>query len=739
MPREPRLAAVAARFPAVRRLHAVTRRRRRVPVVQQMTPTECGAACLAMVLGHHGRDSRLDDVRAVMRIGRDGANAVAILDAAAYFRLRGRGLRIALDKLSQLPSGSLLHWNFNHFVVFERMHRGVVELVDPALGRRRVSLEEVGGAFTGVALVFEPGEGFETRGAQREPLTRRLRALVASSGDWRRILVVSLLVQLFGMATPLATGAIVDRVVPYGDRNLLTVVGVAAGAVLTANVLATLIRGHLLLELRTVLDSRMTLGFLDHLLQLPFSFFHQRPTGDLMMRLNSNAVIREILTTGTLSTLLDGTMMASYLVAIFCIDKAFGLVVATLAGAQLLVLWLTMARQRELMADTLQTQSRSESYLVEMIGGIETLKASGGETRAGQHWSGLFVDQLNVALARGRLNARVDALVGGLRTASPIVILVFGAMQALAGAATLGAVLALCALAGAFLAPLGNVVTTLSQLQLLGSYLERIDDVLAAEPERRGEGGIVHQARGRVTLEHVSFRYAAGAAPVLSDVSVDVLPRQLVAIVGRSGSGKTTLANLLLGLYAPTTGRVLYDGVDLAEIDLRSLRRQLGIVTQSAYLFSTSVRANIALNVPDLPFADIVTAARRAHIHDDISAMPLSYDSLLVGGGAALSGGQRQRVALARALAHEPAVLLLDEATSALDALTERAVQEQLDALSCTRIVIAHRLSTIRRADQILVLDNGRIVERGRHGELLAAGGTYAQLIASQLESGDVG
>ena len=723
------------RFPALGKLGS-RRRPRRIPVVRQLSATECGSACLAMVLSYFGKTVPPDELRSIMGVGRDGASALSILNAASWYGLRGRGVKLELDELQWLTPGAILHWEFNHFVVFERVRGGTIEIVDPALGRRRVPLEQFGRSFTGVALLLEQSDAFEPNVPGARPIWRQVRSIIAESGQWSRIIVVSLLLELFALALPVLTGAIVDRVVPRGDMHLLGVFCVGLAGLAGFYFLSSMVRAHLLIQLRTLFDARMTLGFLDHLLRLPYAYFQRRSAGDLMMRVNSNAMIREMLTSSMLSTILDGSLAGIYLLLIYLASWPFGVLVSGLALAQLGVFWLSRRRQHELMGDTLHTQARSESYLVELLAGVETLKATGSELRAGEHWSSLFVDQLNVSLDRSRLNATVDSLNGTIKLASPLAILVFGALQVLDGAMTLGTVLALCALAGAFLGPLANLVATATQLQLLRSYLERIEDVLSAEPEQLLDGPrLVPTLCGRISLQDVSFRYTPTASEVVRDISVDISAGDFVAIVGRSGSGKSTLASILLGLYKPNAGHVLYDGADLETLDLRLLRQQVGIVNQRAYLFGTTVRANIAMSDPQLPLEDIVAAAKLAHIHDEIRAMPMGYETLLLDGGASLSGGQRQRVALARALVRRPAILLLDEATSALDSVTERAVQQQLAKLSCTRIVIAHRLSTVRDADLILVMEDGRVVEQGTHAELLAKRGAYAQLIAAQVES----
>ena len=706
---------------------------RRIPCVRQMEDADCGAACLAMALGFFGKRVELGELRDMTGANRDGVTALSIVTAARACGMRARGVRADLDTLRHLPRGSILHWEFNHFVVFERLTRGGIRVVDPAHGRRSVSTDELRRAFTGVAIVLEPSEGFDRTSSRARRTWRYLKPMLGQSRNMVRVLATSLLIRLAALGLPLLTALVVDEIVPRDDHHLLLVLTLGVGVVIGYSFLSAYLRARLLVELRTRLDMGLTMGFVDHLVKLPYHFFLRRSSGDLMMRLQSNTVIRDILAAGTLSAVLDGVFAGLYLVLLLVVSPVLAVVVLVLAVLEIGTMLLCWRRNQQLMSGSLQAQADTQSYAYEMLAGIETLKASGAEHRAADHWSGLFVNQVNIDLTRGRLMAVVESVMSTLQIASPLVILMVGAFQVLAGDISLGTMLSASTLGAGFLQPLATLVTSGLQLQQLTSYLQRINDVLDTPREQHGDHvSPAPTLSGHIRADDVSFAYGTLAPSVVSNVSLEIQPGQHVGIVGRSGSGKSTLAHLLLGLYRPTTGRIEFDGRDLAGLDAGSVRSQLGIVTQRPYLFGASIRENIALTNPGLPLEAITEAARIACVNDDIEAMPMGYETLLHDGGASISGGQRQRIALARALVHRPSILLLDEATSELDTVTEQGIYANLDAISSTTIVIAHRLSTVRNADLILVMDKGRIVEAGTHGSLMSCQGLYTGLVRAQ-------
>lgn len=719
------------RFPGLWRL-AIGGANRKIPIVRELTATDCGAAALAMIIRFHGKAVSLEEVRAVTGAGRDGTTAAAILRAGRLFGLRGRVVRAEPENLGDLPKASILHWEFAHFVVYDAQKREHVRVIDPAVGRRSVPMEHFRRSFTGIAIILEPSENFTT--TERKP--RRLLELLSLISDRRdiilRIVLVSCLIQLLSLAMPLLMGFLIDRVIPHKEYTLLALLAISYGGLQLFSSFASFIRSHLMIYLRVHLDVSFTMRFLDHLIDLPYSFFQQRTYGDLLVRLSSNNSVRAILTTTALTALMDGAMASMYLVILIIISSPLTVLVMLVAIARIGIMALMRWKQRQFLEQTIDNQAKSDTRLVELLSGMETLKAMGLEQTAADQWANVFVDGLNISIKRGRLEAIFGLLLGAVSMVSALIMTFYGTYLVLRDTWSLGVMVAYTAVVSGFLGPLNNVVSVALQLQMLEVHLERMNDVMNSPLEQTVGVDRAISISGAVRLEGASFRYSEDGPLVLDDVSFVVPSGARIAIVGLSGSGKSTLARLLAGLYKPTSGRILFDEMDLRSLDLRSIRGQLGVVTQECQLFGGSIRQNIALSDRQMALDRIIHAAKMACVHEDVVAMQMGYDTILADHGRSLSGGQRQRLAIARAIASSPKVLVLDEATSHLDAIVEAKVHQNLATLQCTTIVIAHRLSTIRDSNVIIVLGSGRVIGLGRHDDLLHVCPQYAQLVGAQ-------
>jgi ABC-type bacteriocin/lantibiotic exporter with double-glycine peptidase domain len=554
-----------------------------------------------------------------------------------------------------------------------------------------------------------------------------------------QILGASLLLQLFGLALPVLTALIVDHLLPFHIQSALTLVCVGIAILVLAQLVTNFLRASILLYLQTRVDTQMMLGFFEQLLSLPLRFFQQRSSGDILARFSSNIIIRDTISNQLISTILDGSFVMVYLFIILWQLPLFGGLAIAVGAVQVVLLLSTNALMREMSRRELIAQGKSQGYVAEALAGITTIKAAGAEHHVFKEWQNLFFDQMNVSVQRNYLSSLIETIMSTLRVFSPLAFLLVGTFQVLNGSLQVGTMLALNALVIAFLTPLASLVSSGQKLQIVHSHLERIADVIDAKPEQDPQTvELPPRLSGAVQLEDVHFQYTPHSLEVLHAISVTIHAGQKIAIVGRTGSGKSTLGHLLLGLYLPTKGDILYDGIPLQRLNYQAVRAQFGVVMQDSTIFSGSIRQNIAFNNPNMDMKDIMQVAQAVAIHDDIIQMPMQYETFVSEGGSALSGGQCQRLALARALATEPVLLLLDEATSNLDVITEQIIERQLRALACTQIIIAHRLSTIQNADLLLVLDQGTIVERGTHQELLKQDGYYTQLIQSQLANGEV-
>jgi ATP-binding cassette subfamily B protein len=717
---------------------ALRRRRRSIPYVAQVETADCGAAALAMVCAFHGRPRLITELRDLTSTSRDGVNARSLLRAARRCGFVARAVRVELDDVRHLPRASILHWNLDHFVVLDHAGRRNVTIVDPALGRRELRKPQLDRSFTGVALLFEPtieptaeGEGHRAGG------WRRLLPLLARQRHWPAILGLSLVVQATSLAVPFVTRLFIDRIVPNQEYSLLRSISIGLGIAMAAYFVLVVVRGLALVYVQARIDVGLVSSLLGHLVKLPYRFFETRSVGDLLLRVRSTTHVRDAFAETTVSAVLDGLLVAVYLVAMVVLDPKLGLILGGFAVLQVVVLFATWSSFVSVAAENIEAQARSYGYLVQAITGMETLKASGAEDRALETWTNLFVDEVNTGMRRSELELSAQAFLSTLRLAAPAAILVVGTYDVLAGSETIGTVLAAFAVSASLLAPLGNLVKTSLQLSTIRGYLHRFDDIFDSATEQSLAGArMLPSFGGSIEARGVSFRYGKEADLVLRDVDVSVPAGATIGLVGSSGSGKSTLAKLLAGLELPESGTIAFDGVDVRELDVAALRTSIGTVTQQSFIFAGSIRQNITLGDEEVGLDAVITVAKEAGIHQEIKAMPMAYDTIVSDGGATISGGQRQRIGLARAFLRSPALLVLDEATSAVDSLLEQQILDRLAARQCTKILVAHRLSTVRDADMILVLDRGRIIERGTHAQLMACHGRYAALVKVQGREG---
>lgn len=722
--------------------------RKRVPVVRQQDAVECGAACLAMVLGFFGRPRALAQCRTVCDPGRDGLTAGDLADAARAFGLSVEALVIhdarALTRHARhLPA--ILHWQGSHFVVVERVtHRRVV-IIDPAMGRRRLRRSEFDRCCSGIALTFRPGADFAVR-HQRESN----RASTRASNYWGRfarellsapgarslvvmLVVATLAVQLSGLVVPVATHLVVDRIIPEGRTAPLVWLAWAFTSIVLSQLLLRYARSRALIALQARVDARLTRQFLAHVLRLPCRLFQQCTPGDLLMRVNGLGVVRELITAHSLGVALDGLFVTGYLLLLAAWSPLFAGLSVAMSLMQVAILALTRPILRRVTERHLSAQAEAQGCLVDALRGIASVKVAAAEAYVLERWSARFAQQLVLSAHRQRLAATFDAVLTGLRLCATFACLWLGAHEVMAGRLTVGTMLALNALAASVLMPLGSLVGSLQQFQVAGAQLERIRDLLDTPVEqspapRPGRAILT----GDLRVDRLAFRYQHRGPLVLEDVSFGAGVGDVVAVVGRSGSGKSTLARLLVGLHEPAAGRVLLDAWSLQALDYAQVRQQCGVVLQESVVFNLTIRENIAFGRPEITFEDVRRAAVLAGLHDEVMRMPMAYDTCVLEAGSGLSGGQRQRLLIARAVAHRPALLVLDEATSHLDAEAECGILARLRQLPCTQIVIAHRMAATRWADLVIVLDRGRLVEQGSPATLLAQRGLYATLVDEQ-------
>ncbi len=740
-------------------------RRVKTPTVLQMEAVECGAAALGSVLGYYGRIVPLEELRVECGVSRDGSVAGNVLRAARRYGLSAEGYQSEPEGLRSLPLPMIVHWNFNHYLVVEGFGRGRIYLNDPARGPRTVTEAEFDQSFTGVVMAFEPTAEFVKAGSKPSTLQAVEKRLSGARMALIYVVIASLGLIVPGLIIPAFARIFVDDILVGGQDTWLRPLLLAMALTAILRALLTALRQRYLLRLETRLALSGSARFFWHVLRLPITFFAQRFGGEIGYRVEINDRIARIASEELATTLLNIVLIVFYAVLMLQYSLPLTLIGIGIALLNLLALRYVSRRRVDTSQRFLQEYSKMVATAMNGLQTIETLKATGAESDFFAQWAGYQAKTLNAQQELG-LYSQVLAVVPVFLTAlNTAAILGIGGLQIMSGQLTLGLLVAFQSLMASFLEPVNDLVNLGGKLQEVSADLNRLDDVLrykadaqvenqvteteAEEPaeaetnandldavlfkekraagKARSDGGA--KLIGSVELRHITFGYSPLTPPLIEDFNLVLKPGARVALVGGSGSGKSTISRLVAGLYQPWSGEILFDGKARSQTPRELITNSLAMVDQDIFLFEGTVRDNLTLWDPTLPETSIIQAAKDAHIHDDILERPGGYDHLIEEGGRNFSGGQRQRMEIARALVGNPTVMIMDEAMSALDTVTEKIIDDHLRRRGCTCLIVAHRLSTIRDCDEIVVLDKGKVVQRGTHDELRAVDGVYKQLV----------
>jgi len=713
----------------------------KVPTVIQMESVECGAASLAMILAYYGKYVTLEELRVDCGVSRDGSKASNMLKAARSYGLDAKGFRKEPKDLETMKCPVIIHWNFNHFVVLEGFKKDKVYLRDPGSGERIVTKEEFDQSFTGIVMTFSPSADFKKSGKKPSIVKALLSRMKGNEIALLFATLVGLALVIPGLVLPVFMKVFLDKIIMAKSANWLMPLIIGMGITAIIRGILTWLQGNFLLKFQNKISLASSGKFLWHILRLPMQFFTQRSAGDINSRMSSNDTVAGVLSGKLATTALSAVMIVFYFILMLQYDvllTLFGVFIAVFN-----VLYLGFVAKTRVDKNK-KLQQDAGKMIGTSMGGlqiIETLKATGSEADFFSRWSGYYAKVLNAKQEMGVINSYMMTVPGFVSTAINVIILVVGGLRIMNGTMTVGALVAFQSLMQSFLAPVGTLMDMGSTIQELKGDIDRLDDILK-HPQDPSLNVVVSDTNefrnqkqkldGYVEIKDLKFGYSILEPPLIENFNLSLKPGFRVALVGSSGSGKSTIAKLISGLYKPWSGDITFDGAKMENIPREVLNNSLSVVNQEISMFGDTIKNNITLWDDIALDADIVQASKDAFIHDDITARVGGYENMLDEGGVNFSGGQRQRLEIARALINNPSILILDEATSALDPNTEQQIDENIRRRGCTCIIVAHRLSTIRDCDEIIVLDKGKIVQRGTHDQLKSVDGHYQTLISLQ-------
>ena len=706
----------------------------KVPQVMQMEVVECGAASLAMILAHYGKWLPLEEVRAACGVSRDGSSAKMILQAARNYGLDAKGFRMSPEALEG-KQPAIIHWNFEHFVVFRGFDRkGRACINDPGIGPVKWPMEEFRKHFTGVCLTFEPTEKFEKGGQQTSILSYMKKNLNGVSEAFWLTFSFALMGAFVALLSPLFTRIFLDEILSGKNADWVKWFFIGMGALAVFQFFVVLLQSRYTKRVAGALALKSNKDYLRHLLRLPMSYFAMRHVGDLQQRMHLNQEITNSLIEVLAPQVINIGLLVLYLFLMFSYSFWLTIIGFVAAGVNLAIVHYFANLRINLIRSMEQSEGQYFSATISCIDNMESIKAAGAETGFFKYWSGLWAHKFNVNANADKQQAQMALLPVMANALCSVAVLVLGAYLILQGDLTVGMLMAFQGFMGSFLAPVNELVNGSQKIVEMRSQMERVEDVMKYPEDHRESEKEILQGKlgGLLEMKHVTFGYSPIQPPLIEDFNLRVEPGHSVALVGPSGCGKSTLAKLISGLYKPWSGEILFDGRPIESIPNEELTNSVAVIDQNVVLFDDTIAQNIRMWDPSIEDFTLMMACNDAEIRADIVSRPEGFDTKIVKGGQNFSGGQRQRFEIATALAREPIVLIMDEATSALDPKTEDEVMKRIRSMGPTQIIVAHRLSTIRDCDEIIVMDQGKILQRGRHEELIAQEGFYQKLMKSE-------
>ena len=708
----------------------------KAPVVMQMEALECGAASLTMILAYYGKWVPLEQVRADCGVSRDGSNAKNVLKAARSYGLTAKGYRYEpedLKKNGKFPC--IVHWNFNHFLVLNGFKGNKAYLNDPAKGNYSVSMETYDKSFTGICLMFEPGEDFQPGGKPKSMLAFAKKRLVGAGAAVAFVILTTVIASLIGIIQPAFSRIFLDRLLTGENPDWLYPFLGALVLMAVVQLILAWIQAVWAVRINGKMSVTGSATFMWKVLRMPMEFFSQRMAGDIQQREGSNANIASSLVNTFAPLVLDTVMMVFYLVVMLRYSWILTLVGIGSILVNMIVARLISKKRVNITRVQMRDAGKLAGASVAGIEMIETIKASGAENGYFEKWAGYQASVNTQKVKFSRLNqylGLVPSFVSGLSNTAVLIIGVWLTMQ---GQFTVGMIMAFQGFLESFLSPAEKLISAGQTLQEMRTEMERVEDVMEyptdVEFSDMREDAEYDKLSGCVELKNVTFGYSRLAAPLIENFSLTLKPGSRVAFVGPSGCGKSTLSKLISGLYKPWSGEILFDGKPISAIYRSVFTGSLAVVDQDIILFEDTIANNIKMWDSSIEDFEMIMAARDAKLHEDIMQREGGYQYKITEGGKDFSGGQRQRMEIARVLAQDPTIIIMDEATSALDAKTEYEVVNSIKDRGITCIVVAHRLSTVRDCDEIIVMDNGKVVERGTHEQLYALGGAYTKLVSN--------